>query len=564
MNFPFVRMQPSEDYYKWYKWAYRQRYRQEEGKRSLNAQTFKQTRSFPGFSEFKDPFKTYWSEEHKVGILERKGKFIGVACLAAKEVVDKESFVKKFGLSFKGDVHWKAAPVLLDHLARSPVFKAVFVSLGKVPFKLQPDIPEDLAGKLRWAERNFEFHKRKAETLKLAIKAQEKSLTPGGPFPRYLPKQMKEEQDHARKFLDSVKSLESLIQEHLRQYFLIKENLIAVALLFYIYTSPHDSFTEALNEILSRRRSAKIEANLTYFVKCVDVADPLIVFHPEFFPLWDEVIKYYGIALTRDTAGFDCDKDVASVFRKFFTSALELPKEERIEEKIHVPSEEVSIPLPRTAFIGYVVESVIERKVTRRKVYFPLDILTSHAIIFGKTRIGKSFLALILIQEALANGIRVVVFDPHGTIAKRIGEDPLLEVNFTRGRSDITGHLKKIYDEVSVWPETNRLKLFVVLDETRLLKAKNLAYCINELGKRGVGFLLITQYSTSIPSEVRNVGTYFIMGAMSEREIQRFKEVTLHASSRLISRLPKAMSFVYSPFWHPEPFFVRHKKIVQP
>jgi len=100
MNFPFVGMQPSEDYYKWYKWAYRQRYGQEEGKRSLNAQTFKQTRSLPSFSEFKDPFKTYWSEEHKVGILERKGKFIGVACLAAKEVVDKESFVKKQGALF--------------------------------------------------------------------------------------------------------------------------------------------------------------------------------------------------------------------------------------------------------------------------------------------------------------------------------------------------------------------------------------------------------------------------------------------------------------------------------
>jgi len=427
---------------------------------------------------------------------------------------------------------------------------------------LQPDIPEDLAGKLRWAERNFEFHKRKAETLKLAIKAQEKSLTPGGPFPRYLPKQMKEEQDHARKFLESVKSLESLIQEHLRQYFLIKENLIAVALFFYIYTSPHDSFSEALNEILSRRRSAKIEANLTYFVKCVDVADPLIVFHPEFFPLWDEAIKYYGIALTRDTAGFDCDKDVASVFRKFFTSVLELPKEERIEEKIHVPSEEVSVPHARTAFIGYVVESVIERKVTRRKVYFPLDILTSHAIIFGKTRIGKSFLALILIQEALAKGISVIVFDPHGTIAKRVGTHPLLEVNFTKGKSDITEHLKKIYDEVSAWPETNKLKLLVILDETRLLRAKNLAYCINELGKRGVGFVLITQYSTSISPEVRNVGTYFIMGVMSETEIDRFKEVTLHPSSRLITRLPRAYSFVFSPYWYPEPFFIKHREIL--
>jgi len=95
----------------------------------------------------------------------------------------------------------------------------------------------------------------------------------------------------------------------------------------------------------------------------------------------------------------------------------------------------------------------------------------------------------------------------------------LLEVNFTKGRANITNELQEIYEEVSQWPETNELKLLVVLDETRLLKAKNLVYCINELGKKG-GFILITQYSTSIPPEVRNVGTYFIMSAMSETEIR--------------------------------------------
>jgi hypothetical protein len=70
---------------------------------------------------------------------------------------------------------------------------------------------------------------------------------------------------------------------------------------------------------------------------------------------------------------------------------------------------------------------------------------------------------------------------------------------------------------IITWPETNELKLLVVLDETRLLKAKNLVYCLNELGKRGIGFILIAQYSTSIQSEIRNVGTYFIMAAMREK-----------------------------------------------
>jgi DNA helicase HerA-like ATPase len=42
----------------------------------------------------------------------------------------------------------------------------------------------------------------------------------------------------------------------------------------------------------------------------------------------------------------------------------------------------------------------------------------------GKTRSGKSFLALILIEEALKNAIEVVVFDPHGTIADRLDNTP--------------------------------------------------------------------------------------------------------------------------------------------
>jgi hypothetical protein len=103
------------------------------------------------------------------------------------------------------------------------------------------------------------------------------------------------------------------------------------------------------------------------------------------------------------------------------------------------------------------------------------------------------------------------------------------------------------------------LKFLVVLDETRLLRAKNLVNCLNELGKRGVGFLLITQYSTSLPPEARNVGTYFILSSMTEVEMQRFKDVTLHPSSNLISRLPRATSFVFSPYFYPEPFFVRHR-----
>ncbi|MEM2612656.1 MAG: type IV secretory system conjugative DNA transfer family protein, partial [Nitrososphaerota archaeon] len=494
-----------------------------------------------------------------VGVIERHGKFIGIACLVAKEITDKESFVRKFGLSFEKDVQWHAISGLLDHLSRSPMFKAVLITLSDVPFKLEPDVPDDLQGRINWTRRNYEYHKEKAENLKRLV--EKRSGDFGGVIPTYLPKQMKEEQDHARYFLEQVKSLESQMQEHLKQYFILKENLFASALFFYVYTSPKENFEDAVREIENRKYSAKMEIVKTYFVKCSDVKDPLIVFNPEFFPQFEEVKKYYCLTLAQDCAGFSSDKDVAIALKYMFTSVLELPKEEEIEEQIHVPSEEVSIPRERTAFIGYVVESVVKRKIKKRRVYFPLNILTSHAIIYGKTRVGKSFLSLILINEALANGIRVIVFDPHGTLASRLKPNPLLEINFTKGKVDISNNLERIYEEASNWPETNELRLLIVLDETRLLKAKNLVYCVNELGKRGVGFLLITQYSTSIPPEIRNVGTYFIMSAMSETEIQRFKEITLHPSSKLITRLPKAVSYVFSPYWYPEPFFIKNRKV---
>jgi len=52
--------------------------------------------------------------------------------------------------------------------------------------------------------------------------------------------------------------------------------------------------------------------------------------------------------------------------------------------------------------------------------------------------------------------------------------------------------------------------------------------------------------------------TYFIMAAMSKTEIQRFKEVTLHPSSKLVTRLPGAISHIFSPYQYPTPFFIKH------
>jgi len=62
------------------------------------------------------------------------------------------------------------------------------------------------------------------------------------------------------------------------------------------------------------------------------------------FPYSDEMRKYYCLVLAKDCADFSSDKDVAIALKRMFTLALELPKEEEIEEQIHLPSKEVSIP----------------------------------------------------------------------------------------------------------------------------------------------------------------------------------------------------------------------------
>lgn len=97
---------PWDDYQKWRRYAYEQTY----GRGSWDEGVSKD--KIPrGFEVYDNPFRSYWSKEHSIGILERDKRFIGVACLAAKEITNKESFVRRLGLSFE-NVQWKAASSL--------------------------------------------------------------------------------------------------------------------------------------------------------------------------------------------------------------------------------------------------------------------------------------------------------------------------------------------------------------------------------------------------------------------------------------------------------------------
>src|SRR5213593_165197 len=278
---------PSADYLKWYKWAYDQRYGEGSWDRERGEGEHAESERVPrGFVEYLPSIRKFWDDDRAIGVLEHHGKFLGIACLAAKEVIDKESYVRRFGLSFEKDVQWRAVAGLLDHLSRSPTFKAVLVTTSKIPFKLEPDVPEELQGRLNWAERNHNYHKDKAETLKLHIEGQGGRDLGVGTSPLHLPKQMKEEEDHAKKFLDEMRLIEGQIDTHMKPYFQIKENLFAAALFFYMYTGAKDSFQDCLREIEARKHSAKQEIMKTYFVAVNDVKDPLIVFNPEISPFF--------------------------------------------------------------------------------------------------------------------------------------------------------------------------------------------------------------------------------------------------------------------------------------
>jgi len=150
-----------DDYSRWLRWAYEQRY----GEGSWDGDTGKGEDTWPGLVPYSPDLKRFWDSEKAIGVLKREGKCIGIACLAAKEVTDRESYIRRFGLSFEKDIQWRAVSGLLDHLSRTPLFKAVLVTIKQLPFKTEPDIPKDLEGRRNWARRNFEFHKKKSEDI---------------------------------------------------------------------------------------------------------------------------------------------------------------------------------------------------------------------------------------------------------------------------------------------------------------------------------------------------------------------------------------------------------------
>lgn len=521
--------------------------------------------------EFQLDRKFFWDHDNSVGIVEKNDKFVGVACLVAKEIIDSEAYIRKFGIDFRRDIQWKGISEILSHLSRSPLFKAVLVTSSNVPFEVKPDIPPKWHGRMKWLNRNFNHHKEILDSLRGEVKADRWSG--GFPVSKELLNRHKAEIGNTSKFLNHKRSLESQMKEHMKPYYSIKQKLFSASLLFYTYTSESDSFDQALAEIINKKISTKKEISHAYFVKCSEVTDPNIVF-TGFVPHPDFIKKYGGIALSEDTAGFGSDKSVGEALRKMFTTALELPKEEyAIDEKIHMPEDEVSLEGQGKAFVGHVVSSVVKRKVTRQKVFFPLNTLVKHGIITGSTGKGKTYFAMHLARQAAKQGVKCLILDPHGTF-KFLPKHKNIEIAYVNSASKIIEILEEQYYEALRQPiqtEPNLRKLIIV-DEVSSGKfgsrvkqiMQRLDRLLAETRKFGYGVILICQYATEsrgISAAAReNAETLFIFRKKTLNELERIKTLK-HPSLNLLPYLEEGFFMIYSEDFHPEPFFVKVPRI---
>jgi nucleoside-triphosphatase THEP1 len=235
----------------------------------------------------------------------------------------------------------------------------------------------------------------------------------------------------------------------------------------------------------------------------------------------------------KDIGNFEADKSVGAVLRKMFTAALEVPPEGvMVDEKIFVP-DDLPPETARSALLGNVVTSVIERKSSRQKVFFPLDTLTRHAIITGSSGEGKTYFAMHLALEAASRGIECLLIDPHGHFQLLPKRDNIRR-EYVSSSEQIAAVLKQVYQEAftqTIMPGEARLRKLVIIDEIsahkfnmkRILPILN--SCFSELRKFGYGFVIICTYATDqrgiSPTVRENSETYFVFRKKTLNELER-------------------------------------------
>jgi len=78
--------------------------------------------------------------------------------------------------------------------AKSSVIQSSVSNNKQDTVQTEQDIPQQLEGGMNWGERNFQFHQNKSEQLRKELERQ--GISHIGNIPKWLPKQVAEEQQH--------------------------------------------------------------------------------------------------------------------------------------------------------------------------------------------------------------------------------------------------------------------------------------------------------------------------------------------------------------------------------
>ena len=299
----------------------------------------------------------------------------------------------------------------------------------------------------------------------------------------------------------------------------------------------------------------------------------------------------------------------------YYRRKREEEKRKRFEEQVDngaIPSEE-----GRTAFIGELSE-------IGTRAFINLNDLMTHCLTAGATGAGKSVAAQVAVEEALEQGVNVIVLDPTGQWSGYLNENEdesffafyndfgmkqgdargydgnIRAVDPDQDTIDITDVLRPEGDEGTIHvfsmhklenaeleeylsdtiqqifdhdpEEKDELKTLLVYDEAhRVLEkfggtgrgVKMLERGAREFRKWGTGMLMISQVIDDFPEEVRaNVGTQIQMRTEYEGDLDRIERKYGNNIAQGVTKADTGTGMVQnSSYNHGRPYFVDFRPV---
>jgi len=398
--------------------------------------TIMKRKGFVAIVEVLEGVKTrvYWHPEMKceVAIAKVGGKYFVKGM--------KKYYVK--GISEAGKETWdRNLGQLMDTLRISfPEFHLYMAGIMRVTPNM---VPED--GALKYFEESFESHKKEAKQLErklewvkeelrekeIALNACSSLTTDGVIKLRQECAFLKEKQKSLEELYEWAKdSMERDEKEYYKS--LLRHNALVRE---YMEKGAATCFVIAYSTVLRSGKKEELEILVSHTIDDINTAHKygsftqtlkdLHIYYEEVTTPWvTHVAEFVGIF---SPAHLEADEKILKDLLPFFVltgvedivvdgEVLERGKKtpgrtfQAFLRRVRAIGEDAqAIPeLPKTG--GWIGNLVLNNKVTDIPVFFPLEKL-NHGYISGTTGSGKTFLARVLVENAIAEGVNVVVLD---------------------------------------------------------------------------------------------------------------------------------------------------------